>query len=146
MPVNAPCFCRCLIPAGTLFVVMLLCLPAGNAQGPLTRHAISLAESGQLEEAEYKLAAAMATDEARDPMTWYVQAYVQKERFVARGKQAGDRGTRRVPFTPYRGSTLIEVPLSSTTRFVASASPSTSIATATSVLSGAMRRSRATSH
>ena len=61
-------------------------------------------------------------------------------------KQAGDRGARRVPFTPYRGSTLIEVPLSSTTRFGASASPSTSIATATSVLSGAMRRTRATSH
>ena len=99
MPVKAPrfCFYRRLIPVGALFVVMLLCLTAGNAQGPLTRHAISLAESGQLEEAEYKLAAAMATDEARDPMTWYVQAYVQKERFVARGKQVDD---------PLRGEAL----------------------------------------
>ena len=89
---NASCF-RC-SPwwgrGGILLTAALMLAATAQAQGPLTRHAISLAEAGQLEEAEYKLAAAMATDEARDPMTWYVQAFVQKERFVARGKQVDD--------------------------------------------------------
>lgn len=75
---------------GILLSAILMFAATAQAQGPLTSHAISLAEAGQLEEAEYKLAAAMATDEARDPMTWYVQAFVQKERFVARGKQVDD--------------------------------------------------------
>jgi hypothetical protein len=52
----------------------------------LTRSAIALAEAGKLEDAEYKLAAAMAGPEAEDAMTWYVHAFVLKERYIAEGR------------------------------------------------------------
>lgn len=58
-------------------------------QGPLTNRAIALANEGKLEEAEYKLAAAMASEESLDPMTWYVQAFVLKQRYIAEGRLPG---------------------------------------------------------
>ncbi len=57
-----------------------------GAQGPITRSAIELAQQGQLEQAEYRIVAALASEEAENSMTWYVQAYILKERFVQEGR------------------------------------------------------------
>lgn len=71
-------------------MVVLLVLVVANwtlsAQGPLTRSAITLAESGQLEAAEYKIEAAIASSEGGLPMTWYVKAFILKDRYVAEGR------------------------------------------------------------
>lgn len=60
-----------------------------TAQGAITAHAIALANEGKLEEAEYKLAAAMASEESLDPMTWYVKAFVLKQKYIAEGQLPG---------------------------------------------------------
>lgn len=82
--------------------MLLLLLLAGTAaaQGPLTRSAIALASAGELDEAEYKLVAAMASEEAFDPMTWYVQAFVRKEQFIAAG---------RPPDSPHRAEAIASI-------------------------------------
>ena len=66
---------------------LLLCGTQAFGQGPFTRSAIALANEGKLEEAEYKLAAAFASAESEDPMTWYVHAYVLKQRYAHEGRQ-----------------------------------------------------------
>lgn len=69
---------------------VVLCLASGgSAQGPFTASAIALANEGKLEEAEYKLAAAMASQESEDPMTWYVKAFVLKQKYIAEGQLPG---------------------------------------------------------
>lgn len=76
---------RALLMAGAI-----LCLVSGvSAQGPFTASAIALANEGKLEEAEYKLAAAMASEESLDPMTWYVKAFVLKQKYIAEGQLPG---------------------------------------------------------
>ena len=64
------------------------------AQGDRTADAIRLAQAGRLEEAEYKAEAALASDEARDALTWYVSAFIQKEMFVQREGCFPDSQTR----------------------------------------------------
>lgn len=59
------------------------------AQGPLTTEAIELAGAGQLEEAERRIADAMASNESHDPMTWYVRGFILKELYVAEGRLIG---------------------------------------------------------
>jgi len=67
------------------------------AQGPLTLEAIALADSGNLSEAETVLNEALSGPESADAMTWYVHAYVLKERFVEEGNQ---------PTSPQRNKAL----------------------------------------
>ena len=57
------------------------------AQGPLTLEAIALADSGNLSEAENVLNGALSGPESGDAMTWYVHAFVLKERYVEGGSQ-----------------------------------------------------------
>ena len=78
--------------AGMAFLLtgIVLCLTTGAfAQGPFTASAIALAKEGKLEEAEYKLAAAMASEESEEPMTWYVKAFVLKQRYITEGQRPG---------------------------------------------------------
>lgn len=63
-----------------------LCSGVSLAQGPITRSAIELAQQGELEQAEYRIVSALATEEAEQSMTWYVQAYILKERFIQEGR------------------------------------------------------------
>ena len=63
-----------------------LCSGISLAQGPITRSAIELAQQGELEQAEYRIVSALATEEAEQSMTWYVQAYILKERFIQEGR------------------------------------------------------------
>lgn len=82
-----PRFLRPVMTGWVICVLLVGWTESIKAQGPLTRSAIALAEAGQLEDAEYKLAAAMAGPEAQDAMTWYVHAFVLKERYIAEGRR-----------------------------------------------------------
>lgn len=84
---------RALLFLGSLWLSALLPLQ-GRAQGTWTADAIRLAQAGRLEEAEYKVEAALDSDEARDALTWYVSAFIQKELFVQREGRFPDSQAR----------------------------------------------------
>jgi tetratricopeptide (TPR) repeat protein len=72
------------------FATVAIALSLGQglwAQGPLTLEAIALADSGNLSEAENVLNGALSGPESGDAMTWYVHAFVLKERYVEGGSQ-----------------------------------------------------------
>ena len=81
----SPCAMAC---TALLFGLLTAC--TALAQGPLTLKAIALSDAGRLAEAEIVMEEALSGPESDDPMTWYVQAYVLKERFVVDGKQPED--------------------------------------------------------
>ena len=54
------------------------------AQGPRTSEAIQLAQAGRTEEAVVLIDDAIAGLEGKDPMTWYVKAFIQKTLYVER--------------------------------------------------------------
>ena len=54
------------------------------AQGPRTSEAIQLAQAGRTEEAAVLIDDAIAGLEGKDPMTWYVKAFIQKTLYVER--------------------------------------------------------------
>ena len=114
-----------------LLVVLVFGMGIGTslAQGPITRSAIELAQQGKFEEAEYRIVSALATEEAEQSMTWYVQAYILKERFIQEGRlpdsplreqaiasamQCIDRDSQRAlgkwyePLLEYLGDTYLE--------------------------------------
>lgn len=70
----------------SLLCVMLALGFSLMTQGPLTTEAIEMAGSGRLDEAEQRISQAMASEESRDPMTWYVQGFILKEIYVAEGR------------------------------------------------------------
>ena len=78
----------CLRDAAKTLVLAVLFLGQGIlAQGPLTLQAIALDDSGDLLQAEQVLSEALAGPEGRHAMTWYVHAFVLKERYVLEGRQ-----------------------------------------------------------
>ena len=69
------------LPQLLLWVSLVLAGPI-HAQGPITSQAIQLAQEGRTAEAIGTIEDAAAGLEGRDPMTWYVKAFLHKTRYV----------------------------------------------------------------